>query len=174
VGDLLYNFTDWLRSTPLIELSLWISETWFSLLIQTNFWAIPTIQAIHIVAIAALFGSALMVNLRVLGVLWTEQSVAQVGQRFTPWIRWGLVVLIISGLLLIIGEPIRELINSVFWVKMGMVVVTALLSMSFNKKVLTVESDGAIAGSMRGTAIVLIILWCAIMAGGRWIAYAPV
>ena len=174
MGDLLYNFTEWLRGTQLVELAFWISETPLSLWIVTHFWAIPTIQTLHILAIAGLFGSVLMVNLRVLGLIGGHRSLAQTAARFMPWIRWSLLALLVTGLLLIVGEPIRELINPVFWVKMGLVVVTAVISMMFNRKVATVEATGTSAASLRGGAVLLIVLWCAIMAGGRWIAYAPV
>src|SRR5690606_10921232 len=52
MGDLLYNFTDWLRETPLTELALWISDTSLCLWIVSNFWVLPVIQVVHILAIA--------------------------------------------------------------------------------------------------------------------------
>ena len=57
MGDMLYNFTEWLRSTQLTELSLWIADTGLSNLIVTNFWAIPIIQVFHILSLAAAFGA---------------------------------------------------------------------------------------------------------------------
>ena len=65
MGDMLYNFTEWLRSTQLTELSLWIADTGLSNLIVTNFWAIPIIQVFHILSLAAAFGAVFMITLRV-------------------------------------------------------------------------------------------------------------
>ena len=53
MGDLLYHFTEWLRTTQLVELTLWLSDTSASLWLQTHFWAIPILQCIHILSIAA-------------------------------------------------------------------------------------------------------------------------
>ena len=174
IGDLLYNFTEWLRSTPLIELSLWISDTSLCLWIVTNFWAIPTFQTIHILSIGAMFGSALMISLRVLGLTGGHLTPAQTVARYGPWVRWGFVALVVTGFLMIVGEPVRELINPIFWIKMLLIVLTVPVSLWFNKKVASADASGAAVASLRGTAILVLILWCAIMAGGRWIAYAPV
>jgi len=62
MGDLLYHFTEYLRTTQLVELALWISDTSISMWIVTHFWAIPIIQCVHIIAIAASFASILMIN----------------------------------------------------------------------------------------------------------------
>ncbi|HTN14296.1 MAG TPA: DUF6644 family protein [Sphingomonadaceae bacterium] len=174
MSDLLFAFTEWLRNTPLVELSLWISNTWLCMVIVTNFWAIPAIQTVHILSIAALFGSAVMLNLRVLGLLWGHLAIGQVAQRFVPWMRWAIVMLVVSGMLLIVGEPVRELINPIFWIKMLLVALAIVLSVFFNRRVSVIPAGGAASLQMRLGAVLLIILWCAVMAGGRWIAYAPV
>ncbi len=67
LGDALFQMTGWLRTTWVVEFSLWVSETRPCIWLQENFLAIPTFQTIHILSIAVLFGSALMLNLRVLG-----------------------------------------------------------------------------------------------------------
>lgn len=174
IGDLLFRFAEWLRSTFLNDLAFWISDTALCQWIQSNFWAIPTIQVFHIAAIAALFGSVLMINLQVLGLLGGHRTLAQTSARFVPWIRWAFVVLLVSGLLLIIGEPVRELPNPIFWLKMVAIAVTVPISLAFNAKVSKIGSTGALSASYKLVAVLLIVLWCVIMLGGRWIAYAPV
>ncbi|MDB5663054.1 MAG: hypothetical protein JWM38_65 [Sphingomonas bacterium] len=178
LGDLLYALTEWLRTTPLIELSLWISNLPVSLIIQRNFWAIPTIQTLHILAIAAAFGSVLMINLRILGIAGRGRTMTETARRYLPWIWWSLLVLVVTGFGMIIGEPVRELINPVFWIKMVLVIAMILASIGFQATVRRnmaqweVTHDGRVA--VRVGAVAIILLWCAIMVAGRWIAYAPV
>ena len=64
---LLTAFGQWLKSTHLTELSVWIAQTPLSVALSQNSWVTPTVQSIHILAIAVTFGSALMINLRILG-----------------------------------------------------------------------------------------------------------
>jgi hypothetical protein len=175
--DLLYAFTEWLRTTPLVELSLSISEHPVSLLIQTNFWAIPTLQTLHILAIAAAFGAVLMLNFRVLGLAGGSRTMEQTVRRYVPWIWWALAALIVTGIGMVVGEPVRELINPIFWIKMGMIVIAIALSLWFFGAVrrnMARWEAGRARGGVRAGAAVLILLWCTIMVAGRWIAYAPV
>jgi len=174
IGDALFAFTEWLRLTPLVEFSLWLTETDFSMWLQTNFWSIPTIQTLHILAIATLFGSALFVNLRVLGLVGTYRGLGETAQRFKSWMNWSVVALVLTGSLLIAAEPMRELINPIFWIKMVLVPLAVLIMIPYNRAVAKAETTGGVTAAMRFNSVLLIILWCAIMFAGRWIAYAPV
>ncbi len=173
-SDLLFQFTEWLRTTPVNDFSLWISNTALCLWIGEHFWAIPIMQTIHIVSIASAFGSILMINFRILGINGGTRTMAQTVHRYQPWVWWALFFLILSGIGMIIGEPVRELVNPIFWIKMGLVVLVILVSAGFH---VSVNRNAAIWDGTIGArigAVLVILLWCAVMFGGRWIAYAPV
>jgi len=175
MGDLLFEFTEWLRSTQLTEFSLWIGETPLSLWLQTNFWAIPIIQVIHILSIAAGFGAVLMVTLRLFELAGTDRTIAETERRYIRWIWFALVFLVLSGLGLIIAEPIRELINPIFWIKVGLIIAVIVVSLLFHGRVMRrLASGGVVTGGIKLASVLIIILWCATMLAGRWIAYAPV
>jgi hypothetical protein len=178
IGDTLYAFTEWLRATQLTEFSLWLSGTSFSLWLQTHFWVIPTVQSFHILAIAALFGSALMLDMRIFGLAGGSRNLTQLSRRYEPWIWWAFLVLLISGALLAIAEPVREFINPIFWIKMGLLPVAVVLNLAFyagvRRRAAGWDENGAPHAAIRTCAILLIVLWWAIMFCGRWIAYAPV
>ena len=175
MGDLLFEFTEWLRSTQLTEFSLWIGETPLSLWLQTNFWAIPIIQVIHILSIASGFGAVLMVTLRLFELAGTDRTIAETERRYIRWIWFALVFLVLSGLGLIIAEPIRELINPIFWIKVGLIVAVIVVSLLFHGRVMRrLAAGGVVTGGIRTASVFIIILWCATMLAGRWIAYAPV
>ena len=175
MGDLLYAFTEWLRTTQMTEFSLWLSDTSWSMWLDTHFWAIPIMQCIHILAISAAFGSILMINLRIYRLAGTDRTMAETERRYTRWIWWSLLVLLLSGIGMTIAEPVRELVNPVFWVKMVGVVLAILASLWFHGRVMRRLAAGGLPGPVIKTgAVLIIILWCLIMLGGRWIAYAPV
>ncbi len=178
LGDLLFAFAQWLKTTPLPEFAIWLSNTRLSALVDSNIWIAPVVQTTHILAIAATFGSVLMVNMRIVGLGGRSQSLADTVARYAPWVWWGLLVLLVSGLILIIGEPARELLNPCFWSKMVLVVGAALLSLWFQDQVRRnagrweLMPHGALA--VRAGAAAVVLVWIAIIAFGRWIAYAPV
>jgi hypothetical protein len=171
MDDLLFEFTEWLRGTPLNNLALDISESSATMWIGEHFWAIPIFQVIHILAISASFAAVLMMNLRVFGLA-GHATLAETSHRYARVLWWALAFLILSGLLMIVGEPIRELVNPYFWIKMVLVVVGIVVAVLFARS-LGRQSDKVGAG-VRSTALLLVVLWLMIMWCGRWIAYAPV
>ena len=73
LGDLIFNLGEWLRTTPANDWALAIQKTWLSGLIDRNFWVIPTIQTIHILAIAA--AKMIMIIFAAAVSLWFQGSV---------------------------------------------------------------------------------------------------
>ena len=59
---------------------VWIDSTALSQFIQNAAWVVPTVQIVHILAIAALMASMLMINLRLVGMGARDQTLAQVSR----------------------------------------------------------------------------------------------
>ena len=152
-----------------------LKATAVSQAIQGALWVVPTVQSIHILAIAALFGSALFLNLRILGLVGADEPVVSFARRYIGWIWGALVVLLLTGLTMVIGEPDRTLTNWVFWTKVGLVVSAVVLSAILHAP-LAGNPYAWERGRRRGVASLLagasMLLWVAIMVCGRWIAYA--
>ena len=160
------------------DLSKWLAATPLSHTIQTNGWVIPTLQTIHILSVAVLFSSAILVDLRFYRALQRDVPLADVARRFLPTIWPVLLILLITGSLLIIGEPRRSLLNNTFYLKMALLAVAVLLTLALQWS-LRAEPEfwerdrrRRIAGQLAAT--VSILVWCGILFAGRWIAYTQV
>ncbi len=178
ISDLLFQMAEWLRTTPVLDLSLWLDSTALRNFFQAWFFWIPILQTIHIIAIAVTFVSALMINFRILGLVGKHRTLPQTMKRYSATIWVGLVVLIISGSLLVVSEPIRDLVNPIFWIKMVLVIsvilLNALFSFAVKRKMAKWDLSSTRHAAVRIAAVGMILLWCAVMTGGRLIAYAPV
>lgn len=178
IGDLIFNGAELLRSTRLAEFSLGLADSSFSLWLQSHFYAIPLFQTLHILGIAALFSSSTLMGLRVLGVNGKDQSLEAAYRRYKPWIWSALAVIVFSGAILLIAEPVRNLTNPVFWMKMTLLVIgaagTLLLQSGVRHHMDASEVSPAGHVTLRSGATALIVLWMLVIAGGRWIAYAPI
>lgn len=174
MGDFLYSITEWLRGTALADVAFAISETPLTLWIVTHFWALPLLQVAHILSIAGSFAAVLMLNLRVFHLA-GHATLAETAHRYTRVLWWSLLFVVLSGGLMLFGDTIRNLLNSIFWIKMIFVVVGVVSALLFTKRLArhSVDND-EVGGGMKAAAIFLAILWCVIMLCGRWIAYAPV
>jgi uncharacterized protein DUF6644 len=153
----------------------WLAQTQTSNVIQNVSWIIPTVQTIHIVCVAIVISATFLVSLRVLGIFDRAQPIASLTHRFLPWIWYALVVLLVTGSLLIIGEPNRSLMNPAFAAKMSMLVVVASLTAVLQRPLATDAAYWDVSSQRRvtakGIAIVSLILWSLIVFAGRWIAY---
>lgn len=148
----------------------WLYGTAVSSAIRDIDWIVPAVQSLHICAITVVVGSALVTELRVAGVIAPEESVNVVTQRYFPWMWGALGVLLVTGLVMVMGEPERVLSNRVFWIKMTLVALGVLLSVSLRKPLLR-SADELHRQPTKALAWVLLLLWVAVIFSGRWIAY---
>jgi hypothetical protein len=164
-----------MRTKALMEFCDWIDSTSLSQAIQSHAWVVPTFQTIHILAIAAVMSSILMINLRLLGVAGTDQPLARVSNRFRPVVWWALPLLLATGATLIIGEPARSLANEYFQLKMLLLVTVIILTLLFQRPLsrdaLYWDAASGRQGRARVIALLSLVLWCGIVFAGRWIAY---
>ena len=164
-----------MMDAALSEFSKWLAGTSLSHVIQTTKWVIPTLQTVHILSVAMVFSSAILVDLRLWRLLNRDVPLPEVARRFLPMIWPVLLVLLITGSLLIIGEPKRSLLNSTFYLKMALLAVAIVLtawlqwSLSSSPNFWDKNRGRRMAGQL--TATLSILVWCGILFAGRWIAY---
>jgi len=158
----LQQFATWLEATPL------------SLIIQNLLWVIPTVQTVHILAIAVVISSVGMIVLRIFGRSDPDSPLTYTAKRFVPWIWAALGVLVLSGSIMVIGEPVRSLPNPAFQLKMGMLLAAIGITFVFQTAVGRMATDVTpvkLHWGVRFVAIATLCLWLAIIIAGRWIAY---
>ena len=153
-----------------------VERTSLSQFMQNTNWTIPVIQSVHIMALALVFTSAAVVDMRLLGVADRDQPLQRMTARFLPSVGWGVLTLLMTGLLLMVAEPKRALLNPYFQIKMAAVVAVCILTWMLAKAVHR-HPDRWTRPDMRGRAKLIggasLALWALIVVAGRWIAYGP-
>ena len=154
----------------------WLATTPPSVFIQVhNNWTIPAIQSIHIAGIAMVMGSVLMIDLRILGWAGADQTLRETTRRFGPWLTGSLWLLLVTGLLMVIGEPVRELVTFSFWLKMALVAIGTLIAVLFQIALRRHEQQWEARlvhrASIKAFAIFTFLIWACIIVLGRLIAY---
>jgi len=161
----------------LSDVSKWLSATPLSHTIQTTSWIIPALQTIHILCVAVLFSAAVLVDLRIWRLILRDLPLRDVGRRFLPLIWPVVLVLLLTGSLLIVGEPRRSLLNTTFYIKMALLavalVLTGLLQWSLASPGFW-DQDNARRVAARLAATASLLAWCGIIFAGRFIAYTHV
>jgi putative copper export protein len=154
----------------------WLSFTSLSISIQVHSaWVIPTIQSVHIVAIGISVGAMLMIELRVLGLAGRDQSLRETTDRFGPWLLWAVGVLLVTGILMVVGEPARQLLAISFWIKIFLLALGTLIAVafviSFRKNEQYWEQTLVNRVGVKLLAVLNLFVWVGIIFMGRMIGY---
>lgn len=157
------------------DFAQWLAGTNLSLAIQANLWVIPTVQSIHIVCIGIVVASVFMIDLRIFGWASRDQTLSQTVRRFGPWLWAALVVLLVTGVLMVIGEPVRELMSLSFWLKMTLlaigIVIATLFQIALRRNSPHWEQTVINRWTTKSLAVLTFLVWCSIIILGRLIAY---
>jgi hypothetical protein len=155
----------WAESIAASGLSKWLSN---------QYWIIPTSQSLHIVMLAVAFASAAMLNLRLIGVGRGGRPMSALVATHVPWIWGALLVLLFTGIVQTITEPVRQFVTPAFWWKMAMIIVVVLVTRSIAAAVRRDPARWdapARPASIRLLAATSLALWVAIVCCGRFIGY---
>ena len=128
----------------------------------------PGVNLVHLVSMATFMGALLMVDLRMLGTGLTKQSVRQVAESARPWLMAGLVGLVITGIPAMMATATQQYANKVFWFKMYVLVAALIFTFTVRRSV-TSKDEAGLGGKV--VALVSIVLWMSVAAGGRLIMY---
>ena len=136
----------------------------------------PIAQALHILGIAVVMASIVMVDLKFLGVAVPSQNVSEMIGRLLPWTWWALLLNAITGLLFVVAQPARYFFNPVVGWKFSMLVPAVALAFVVyrlsKREAGYWEQSAARRLSGKVIAAVSLVLWIGVVLAGRWIAYA--
>jgi hypothetical protein len=130
-------------------------------------FAYPLLEVCHIVGIAMLLGSLLLLELRVwgLGATLPVPALARLALGVT---LLGFALCAATGLLMFASQPQELLSNRWFLVKVGLVCLAGLNAAAFHARCSLARLD--LLARMQTALSVL--LWLGVVFCGRWIAYA--
>jgi hypothetical protein len=148
----------------------WLAATTLSTTLGGAVWVVPLVQTIHLLLIAVVMASALLLTARLVGMTGRDLTLAEAAQRFAAALWPALSGLALSGAILVIAEPARELTNPAFAVKMLLLVVALLVTFWVLRRLRApgARQDGGMA---RWVGAASLLLWIGIATAGRWIAY---
>lgn len=160
----------------IVSLLQWLHDTSFSTWLRDSTWTEPIVETIHVLTLTLFLGFAALLDLRLLGLTMKRRRVSEVIKQLNPWLTGGFAVMVATGILLFSGDPVAFYTTAFFKIKMILIVLAGLNVFVFNTTIgRTVEQwdlSASTPGRAKTAAILSLILWVAIVAAGRAIAYA--
>ena len=143
-------------------LSVWVRDS-------PSLFAFWFIIAFHAIGMGLLVGSSAVIDLRILGVA-RELPLAML-RRLYPVIWAGFWIQIVSGTLLLIGYPTKQLTTPAFYVKMVLIAAAMVVMVRLGKRLPASLAEAPAFEHARPLAIWSAVLWFGAIAAGRLIAY---
>ncbi len=150
----------------------WCESTAVGNVIRESLWLFPVIESFHLLALALIGGAVLVVDLRLLGLGLRRQPVAQLARDAQPWLVWGLVVMVTSGILLFSSEAVKCYYNTAFRTKMMFLLPAIVFAFTVRRKLASADEGRVRPIWSKLVALVSLALWCVVGASGRWIGFS--
>jgi hypothetical protein len=129
-------------------------------------WGYPVLEVVHIVGIALLLGNLVLLEFRVFG--WGEAlPVAELAQLSLKLAVAGFGLAAFSGAIMFATQPMDLIANRAFTVKMLLLFIAGSNAALFHAR----QSLDKLDRTARVHMVVSTVVWVAVVACGRWIAY---
>lgn len=153
-----------------------LQETPLSQEIQISEWLFPSIEGLHVIAIALVFGVIAIVDLRLLGVASKTRRISEVARDCLHWTWAAFALAVITGGLMFMSNPVTYFDNTWFRWKMVLLVCAGINMLIF--ELITARSmhkwdDGSVSVPAAGrvAGILSLLFWMGVIAAGRWIGF---
>jgi hypothetical protein len=136
--------------------------------IKNSAWLFPAIETIHLLALALLGGTILLLDLRLLGLGLNAQSPATIERNARPWLIGAIGTLLVTGVLLGLSEALKLYDKQAFWIKM--IALALALVFTFGIRNPIARRDPGALG--KAVAVGSLALWLTVAIAGRWIGFS--
>lgn len=147
-----------------------LEQTWLGTAIRESLWLMPAVWAVHLVGLAAIGGSVLVVDMRLLGTGLTRLTPAQVNANATPWFLGSLALMLATGIPLFLTEAVKCCFNNSFEVKMVALILAIVFTFAIRNRIAAKED--APTWLLKGVGTLSLAIWFTVAAAGRWIGFS--
>ena len=147
-------------NTPLVALeSVWLAQA-----MKYSTWLYPTVETVHIWGIGMLFGSVVLMDLRVLGLgkALDYSALSRLGIAVSVL---GFSLAVITGSMLFITHAADLIASRLFILKMCLIFLLIANATLLRMRVV-------INPVTKAQAVISLVGWASVIGLGRWLAYA--
>jgi hypothetical protein len=134
---------------------------------QASKWGFALVEMVHLLALAILGGSVLIVDLRLLGVILRGESACLIGRDLSRLLLGSLAVMIVSGTALLSEEAGKCYYSPAFRWKMALLAAAVTFYFTLHRRALLRTGAGAPNLWARIAAIISLSLWLGVGVAGR-------
>jgi hypothetical protein len=142
---------------------------------RTSLKAMPVIESIHVLAAATVFGTILIVDLRLLGIPNTRRPFTRVSDEMLTLTWGGFLVALVTGVLMFTANAITYVSNTAFLCKMAALLLAGVNMAVFQlvtfRTVGAWNTDARSPTAARMAGMLSILVWLCVIFFARWIGF---
>lgn len=152
-----------------------VGATWFSVALHESFYMYGWIESLHVITLMVSLGMLIVIDLRMLGLWLKDVPASKIAQRLDRPMLIGFSIMVVTGVLLYVGIPIRTTQSLWFRIKVILLVAAFINAWLFRKhmqaSVGTWDAAPMPPRRTRIAAALSLTLWASVVMCGRFIAY---
>jgi hypothetical protein len=134
---------------------------------QTSKWDFAVVEMVHLLALALLGGSVLVIDLRLLGVILKGEPAWEIGRDLGRVVTGSLVVMVLSGIALLSEEAGKCYYSPAFRWKMALLAGAVGFYFTLHRSALKQTGQGRPTIWARMAAVISLALWLGVGIAGR-------
>ena len=146
----------------------WAEDSSLGAYIRDRTWPFPTVETVHIMALAVFMGALFLIDLRLMGFKMGGIAASRMTRELNRYINWGIFLILATGVALFCSEGDKLYANAAFMPKMILLAAALVFHFTVHRKAVATEAAprwGFAAG------IVSQLLWFGVGAAGRAIGF---
>lgn len=158
------------------ELCQWIQDLSFSTQLRESLVVYPAVESIHVLSIAFSAGMIFLVDARLLGLRFATWPFAIVYGQIFRLATAGYAVSLATGTLLFCANAAKLYDNSVFRIKIALLVLAGLNVLVFRgtvlRRIAQWDAGSPAPRAARAAGVISLLVWIAVIIAGRLLAYS--
>jgi hypothetical protein len=143
--------------------------------IRDGLYLFPLLESIHVFGLALVFGTIMIIDLRLLGAASTNRSFKRMASDILKWTWAAFAVTAVTGFLMFITNAAVYYNNTVFRAKMVMLALAGLnmfiFELTAGRSARHWDKSTSAPTIGKATAVLSLAFWISIIFLGRWIGF---
>jgi hypothetical protein len=159
----------------IVAVCKWLEQTSIGASVRQSLWLFPAIETVHLLGMAALLGTIVAFDLRLMGLVMRREPVSVLSRRLLPWAWAAFTVQVATGASLFLSEAVKMYANPAFRLKMLLIALAGVHALIFHfaarRNLSAWNESRLLRAGARVAGLVSILLWIGVVAAGRWIGF---
>ncbi|MFU8814731.1 MAG: DUF6644 family protein [Pseudomonadales bacterium] len=159
----------------LLDLARWLNAMPWSTGLHESYYMYPWIETTHVLALMVFLGMLCVIDLRMLGLIFTNLPASKVAERLDKPMMIGFAVMVITGFILYFAIPVRTTQSVWFRIKVVLLIAAGINALIVRSRIKAAkgswDNDPRPPRGIRVGAAVSLGLWAGVVVTGRSIAY---